>query len=303
MYIKIYILLIIALFSVSTSPIIARFIEVDGTAIAFWRMSFASILLWVYSYFKKSVYFKHYYNYKRTIIAGILLGVHFALFFTAIDYTDIAHATFLGTLAPFFTLIIEIYIFKRTFNRFIILGLVLSLLGAFIITINNFDFSTNQISGNIMAILCSISLAVSFLIAEKVRKKESTIAYTRILYLSASITLLPLLLCFAYYYSPTNIGLVLYDFSRTDYLGLLFLGIVPTLLGHNSIYYAVKYISPSIASAFPLGEPVIATIFAYCLGSLGYTKFMNESIEYDIYIGGVLTLAGLILITLNKNKE
>ena len=303
MYIKIYILLFLALLSVSTSPIIARFIDVDGTAIAFWRMCFASIILWTFSLFKKYIHFQSNNNYKKTIFAGFLLGIHFALFFSAMDYTSIAHATFLGTLAPFFTLVIEIFVLKRKFNKNILFGLFLVLLGSLIIVLNNFDISNNQTSGNIMAILCSICLAISFLIAENVRKKESTLIYTRTLYLSASITLIPILIFMAYYINPNNVAAILYQFTKTDYMGLLFLGIIPTLIGHNSIYYAVKYISPSIASSFPLGEPVIATIFAYYLGSIGYDKFINEiSIDSSIYIGGLLTLSGLVLITLNRNK-
>ena len=42
-------------------------------------------------------------NRKKTLIAGIFLGIHFALFFSAIKLTTIANATFLGTLAPLFT--------------------------------------------------------------------------------------------------------------------------------------------------------------------------------------------------------
>ena len=94
-----------------------------------------------------------------------------------------------------------------------------------------------------MAILCSICLAISFLIAENVRKKESTLIYTRTLYLSASITLIPILIFMAYYINPNNVAAILYQFTKIDYMGLLFLGIIPTLIGHNSIYYAVKYIS------------------------------------------------------------
>ena len=193
MHIKIYILLLFALLSVSTSPIVARIINVDGTSIAFWRMCFASIILWSFSFFNKALYFKSFDNIKKTIFAGLLLGIHFSLFFTAIDYTSIAHATFLGTLAPFFTLLIEMFFLNRKFNKIIILGLSSALIGSLIIVFYNFNINNHQIIGDVMAILCSISLAISFLIAEKVRKTESTLVYTRTLYLSATITLIPVL--------------------------------------------------------------------------------------------------------------
>ena len=117
---KITILLILALFSVSTSPIIGRaLVGVGAISISFWRMFFASIALWLFSIFKKQGKMKVKNNLQRTIYAGILLGVHFALFFEAIKITKIANATFLGTLAPFFTLVFELYILKRYYIYFL----------------------------------------------------------------------------------------------------------------------------------------------------------------------------------------
>ena len=50
-------------------------------------------------------------------------------------------------------------------------------------------------------------------------------------------------------------------------------------------YYAVKYICPTIVSAFPIGEPIIASILAYFI--------FSEIIGLDI----ILTL-GIIIITI-----
>jgi len=59
---------------------------------------------------------------------------------------------------------------------------------------------------------------------------------------------------------------------------LLFLGLVPTIVGHNSIYYAIKYVSPTIVAAFPLGEPIIATLLAYLIDieQCGYDSFFCD---------------------------
>ena len=84
----------------------------------------------------------------------------------------------------------------------------------------------------------------------------------------------------------------LLNYNLNEYLGLIFLGLVPTIVGHNSIYYSVKYVSPTIAAAFPLGEPIIATVLAYFI--------FFENISVNIYIGGFVTFSGLILISLYK---
>ncbi len=284
---RITILLSIALISVSTSPIIAKLLDdVNAIAISFWRMFIGSSILWIYSMFNNQGRIKNKSNYFITYLAGMLLGIHFALFFGSIKLTMVANATFLGTLAPLFTIILEFILYKRYFQNKVIFGLILAFFGAIIIFSNDFDLSAQYTLGNLLAIGCSLCLAISFLIAEKVRNIESTIVYTRSLYLSASITLLFIAVIS---HSP------LLSFSLNDYILLIFLGIVPTIIGHNAIYYSVKYVSPTVVAAFPLGEPVLATIFAYFI--------FGEIIGIEIYVGGFFTLLGLIIITIKKNEK
>ena len=281
---KITILLIIALLSVSTSPIVGRALTgVGAISISFWRMFIAALFLWAFSSIKKQGRMKVKSNINRTIYAGILLGIHFALFFEAIKITKIANATFLGTLAPFFTLLVELFILKRHYNNKVLLGLFFTLLGSLVILGYQFDLESKYTIGNLYAILCSISIAAALMIGEKVRENENTIVYTRSLYLSAAGTLL-IISFFA------NENLVHYNLN--EFLGLIFLGLVPTIFGHNSIYYAIRYVSPTIVAAFPLGEPIIATIFAYFI--------FSEAITLNIFLGGFITFLGLILISRYK---
>ena len=281
---KITLLLILALFSVSTSPIIGRMLEnVSAISISFWRMFIGSMLLWIFSIFNQQGEMKLKKNFYRTILAGFFLGLHFILFFTAIKKTYIANATFLGTLAPLFTLIFEVFIFKRIYKTKVIFGLLITLFGAFVILFNDFNLSPEHSLGNYYAVLCSAVIAVSLLIGEKVRKDEKTIVYTRTLYLSAAITLLLLSIL---------MNQSLLDFSLNDFYGLIFLGLIPTIIGHNSLYYAIKFVSPTVVATFPIGEPVLATILAYFI--------FGEIIGLKIFLGGIFTIIGLIFISSKK---
>ena len=40
---------------------------------------------------------------------------------------------------------------------------------------------------------------------------------------------------------------------------------MPSILGHNSLNYALKYLSPTAIASVPLGEPIIASIFGWFL--------------------------------------
>lgn len=279
MKIKVLLLLVIAMLSVSTSPIIARYLEnVSAVSISFWRMGIGSLLLWIFSSYKTQIPLGKN-NYSRTVLSGVFLGIHFALFFGSIKLTTIANATFLGTLAPVVTFIIEKYFLKRKYNANLLLGLGLALFGAFIIVSNKFDFSSSYTIGNLLAICCSIFLGFSFIISDNVRKQVGTISYTRSLFGIATFTLFIIAMV---------LKIDLIKFSSYEFIGLLYLGIVPTLLGHGLMYYSIRYVSPTIVASIPMGEPIIASIIAYFL--------FNELIGFITFLGGAITLIGLTIL-------
>jgi len=269
--------------AVSTSPIIARYLEnVPAVTISFWRMAFGSLILWIISIFKKQPPLTKI-NRNKTLFGGFLLGIHFALFFASLKLTTIANATFLGTLAPIFTFLIERYFFKRNNKPIMLLGLTVAIIGAFIIVSNQFDFSSDYTLGNLLAVSCSLFLGIAFIISENVRKSVTNIGYSRTLFSSAAITLLGISLL-----TVTPIT----GFSLREFGGLFLLGLIPTIFGHGFMNYAVGFVSPTIVASAPMGEPILATIWAYFL--------FNEVIGTPIIIGGGFTLFGMIILTRKK---
>ena len=269
--------------AVSASPIIARYlVNVPAVTISFWRMGFGALILWGVSLIKKQVPMKNE-NLKRTLIAGILLGIHFALFFGSIKLTTIANATFLGTLAPLFTFLIEKFILKRNHSPGLLWGLGFAICGAVMIVGNRFDFSSSLTIGNLLAVACSVFLGMAFIISENVRREVGTISYSRTLFSTAAITLLFI----AFFTDSTLTG-----FTSGEFGGLLLLGIIPTLLGHGSMYFAIRYVSPTVVAATPMGEPILASIMAWFL--------FQESVGVATLVGGSITLMGLFLLARQK---
>ena len=222
-------------------------------------------------------------NLKRTLIAGIFLGIHFALFFASLKLTTIANATFLGTLAPLFTFFIEKYILKRSHASGILFGLGFAIIGAIIIVGNRFDFSSSYTIGNLLAVACSVFLGMAFILSENIRKEVDTISYSRTLFSSAAVTL---------FFIAIFTGSTLTGFSSGEFGGLLLLGIIPTLLGHGTMYFALRYVSPTVVAATPMGEPILASILAWFL--------FQEEAGVATLIGGSITFMGLFLLARQK---
>jgi len=278
----VFIILVLGLFGVSFGAPLARFVpEVAALTIAFWRMAGSSALLWTSAAISPQGKLDRS-KYLSISIAGVFLALHFACFYSAVKLAPIANATLFATLAPVFTLIYERFVLKRTLPIGALIGLWLAIGGAVVVQGADFNFGESETLGNLMALASSVFMSVVLIIGARVRPVISTVMYTRWLYLFAAITLGVFAIV-----SDVDLG-----FSSPDAKWLIGLVILPTLIGHNSMSYAVKYLRPTIVGSMPFGEPVLATILAWIL--------FGEVVGPDVLIGGGITLSGLVLLTLNR---
>ncbi|MCF7808987.1 MAG: DMT family transporter [Candidatus Marinimicrobia bacterium] len=275
-------ILVVGLFGMSFGAPLARFVpELAAMTIAFWRMFGASLVMWSSAPFKQERPLEK--NKLPTImIAGFFLGLHFVCFYAAVKMVPIANATLFATLAPIFTIAYERFGLKRHLPTGAVLGLWIAVGGALVIQISGLNFELGETAGNLMALASSLFMSVVLILGERVRASTSMIAYTRWLYLFAAISIALVTLI-----TGTGLG-----FSLPDAKWLIGLVILPTLIGHNSMNFAVKYLRPTIVGAAPFGEPILASLIAWFL--------FGESVGIYVAIGGGITISGLIILTLNR---
>ena len=282
----IYAILFIGLLAISTSPVIARLLPlVPAAIIAFWRMTFASAMLWGYSSIRpqESIAPK---NIRLVLAAGFLLAMHFIFWFSALKLTSIANTTVLGIVAPAFTLLFERLWYNRKLSWITITALLIILFGGIIVQGDDLGRVNSTGLGNIMAILSAVFLGSVFIIGAKVRKTTPVIAYTRTVYTVSAIVLLV---------SSLVLDNPLLGYSINNYFWLFILGLVPTLIGHTAFSYSVKFVSPTVIAAFPLGEPIIASYLAWIL--------FAERVPFYVVGGGLIVFIGMIILIMNKQSE
>ena len=282
----IYTILLVGLLAISTSPVIARLLPlVPAAVIAFWRMAAASAMLWSYSSIRpqESLSTK---NIRLVLAAGFLLAMHFVLWFGALKLTSIANTTVLGIVAPAFTLLFERLWYNRKLGWITITALLIILVGGIIVQGDDLGSMDGTGLGNIMAILSAVFLGSVFLIGAKVRKTTSVITYTRTVYTVSAIVLLV---------SSLILDNPLMGYTINNYFWLFMLGLIPTLIGHTAFSYSVKFVSPTVIAAFPLGEPIIASYLAWLL--------FAEQVPFYVVGGGLIIFIGLIILIMNKQSE
>ena len=158
-------------------------------------------------------------------------------------------------------------------------GLIVAVVGGWIVQSGDLSLNNTNLFGDSIALLSALFLAITFVLAEEIRQETANVVYGRSLFFVASITVL---------FIAATAGDSILNFKPGDIPGFLFLGLVPSIFGHNLLNYAVKYITPTAVSSVPLGEPIIASIFALLL--------FGEAIPFGALLGGPVVLIGVYII-------
>tara|TARA_B100000214_G_C23964696_1_gene627098 strand:- start:513 stop:1367 length:855 start_codon:yes stop_codon:yes gene_type:complete len=284
MTIRLYLILFLAMVSVSTTAIIIRYVPtVPALTLAFWRMFLSAGFLWLYSYRYNSKITKK--NKFRTLIAGIFLGLHFSLFFIGVRNTSVASATLLANTGPLFTAMFSFFN-KEKLNRQVFIGLCFATFGVLIVQSTGLISNETTGWGNFVSLLSGCSIAITYMFASDIRKKTENIVYGRSVFFFAAITIA--LIAFF-----SDVSLV--AFTKKDVPWFVFLALVPSILGHNLLNYAIKFFPPTAIASVPMGEPIIASILSYIL--------FFELVPSGAFWGGPFVFFGIYLIIINSKAN
>ncbi|MCC5941804.1 MAG: DMT family transporter [Balneolaceae bacterium] len=253
--------MVIGLLTFGFAPILVRLAtDVEALTLAALRTFFAALFL-IPFWLPKRVPLKQLRENGAKplwlIAAGVSLGLHFSLWIWSLHYTSVASASVLVTIHPVMLIVAESLIFKKQFRPLVWIGVFIAFGGSVLLGISDDTQAgqfPNALLGNILAFSAAVIFVVYFLIGRKIRQHTEWIDYVFYVYLYAAITCVVLSLVWSGGW-PYISGMAL--------LVGIALAIGPTIIGHGSMNYAVKYVSPTLLSTLILSEAVIAAIAAY----------------------------------------
>jgi drug/metabolite transporter (DMT)-like permease len=271
--------------AVSFAAIFTRRCQAGPVAIAAGRMTVAVLVLlpWCFRYRKELTNLT-----RRTklvvVLAGLALSIHFVAWNAAVLGTSLANALLIGNVHPLFVLAVERWLFGLGTPRLRVVGTLLAVCGASVVSFGGSSSGTHSLEGDLAAVVAAAAFAAYLLIGQRVRRHLSLVPYVTIVYGAAAIAL-NLAAC----WTQPLLGL-----SAETYSYLVLLGLVPTLIGHSAWNLAVRHISPTIVAISALGEPIGA-------GALGYWM-LDEPVEGRVVAAGAVMLLGLALTLLPARK-
>lgn len=279
-----YIPIALGILTVGFSAVFVKLASADAGVTAFYRM-FLSVVIML------PIFVLFYRNECREMkrkdwllcaAAGVLLAIHFVLWFESLHYTSVASSTVLVALQPIFALAGTAVFFKEKVNMKMAVSVLIALAGSFTIGWQDFQISGMALFGDALALAACLFVTAYLLIGQDARQRLSLITYTFIVYsVSSAVLFLYVLL----------IGESFTGYPASDWLWFLALALLPNLLGHTLFNWAVKWVSTNIISVAILFEPVLAAAAAYFI--------LDEKLYTIQLIGGSVVLTGILLFVVD----
>ena len=258
---KVVTLLVVGLLTFGFAPILVRFAtDVEPLALAAMRTGFSALILLPFWFPKRMKLRKMKsagISNMLLIAAGVSLGLHFTLWIASLHYTSVASASVLVTIHPVMLIVAESLLFKTKFRPIVWIGVSIAFIGSVLLGLadeTQMDQFPDAIFGNTLAFLSAVVFVAYFMLGRKIRQQTEWIDYVFYVYTYATITCL--VLTFLWVGGMPVI-------TGTSVLVGIGLAAGPTVLGHGSMNYAVKYISPTLLSTLVLSEAVVAAIAAF----------------------------------------
>src|SRR5690554_329251 len=290
-----YAALVMGVFAVSTAAIFIRLAQADDApslVLAAARMCVAALALTpvVLLRHRAELHRIALDDLKWALVAGLVLGVHFATWISSLEYTAVVNSVTIVTTAPLWVALASPLVLKESISRQAAIGIALALGGGVIVGLSG-EAGTpptrhDPLLGNGLALVGAWAAAIYFMLGRRLRARLSVILYTWLVYGTAAILLVIAVIAG---------GLQVSGFPAETYLWMALLGLVPQLIGHSSLNFALGYFPAAYVSLVVLGEPIGSGLLAIA--------FLGEWPVGLQLAGAVLVLIGIALATFERPLE
>lgn len=285
-----YAVLIFGVFALSTSAIFVKIANAPSAITAFYRLLFTLLLLLPVALLNRDRRSEFRSLNKKqwalSIASGLLLAIHYILWFESLNYTSVASSTVIVTLQPLFSILLGFCFLKERQNKIALVGCVVAILGSCVIGYGDFQAGGQALLGDLLALLAAAFISVYFFIGQLMRKNTSASVYSVLGY-SGSVVFLAI---YALLKQES-----FFAYSGTTWKCFFGLALISTVFGQFIFNLLLKWLPATTISMSILGEPVGTCILAFFI--------LHESIGIQQGVGMVVILCGLTLYFLSATIE
>lgn len=220
-----------------------------------------------------------------------MITLNIGFFFEGIQKTTAINASVLTLIIPVLSVILGWLLLKEKIYLINLLGIFVGLLGAVVIIqlpeIVLGNYSTQEVVGNVLILLASISWVIGAVISRQMLKIYPSLTVTAIAFMVGTITyLLPA--ANEYLNNPGWME----NISILGVFGLFYMTLLSSVSAYFLFEWGLAKTSVNKANLFQYIEPFIAAFLAITL--------LGEKITVPFLVGACLITAGVYLGTLAK---
>lgn len=251
---------------------------VPALAISVWRTAFAAVATAPAGIRPRALATLRRADLRRTALAGLLLGGHFATWVSSLKLTSVASATSLVSLEAMWVVLLSRLLGERLPTR-AWWGVAVGLGGVGLVSGFDVQVSASALAGDGLALAGGALGAGYVVVGAVVRQRAATSSYTMLCYACAAVTVLVASLAFR---------VPLAGWPLRGWVLIAAVTVTAQLLGHSVVNLLLATVSPTVVSMALLLEPVGAALLA--------AVFLGQQPRLGVYGGLILVVAGLALV-------
>jgi drug/metabolite transporter (DMT)-like permease len=290
-------LLVASLLSVSSAGVVfAMMSEVPPITLAAWRLQFTSLLLItaaIVQWRGMDLDLKQRTLDNRAWLAGsgTALAIHFACWVASVQLTSLTHSLLFVSATPVLLAVLTL-IRRQPISAGELAGTGIGFIGTLVLASSAVSEEEVTVVGDLLALSASAAVIPYLLIGRKLR------AWMPLFIYAAPVTCLAAL--------QLSIASLLFEGSKIFTAGgggvfgwagsihflpfVLYLGLVPGIVGHTGINALLKYMHPLIITLVLNVEPPVGAVMGYLLG-------VSSAPGWLTYAGGALILLSTCVVS------
>ncbi len=222
------------------------------------------------------------------IVVGTLFAftIHIGSLFFGLQKTESINAPIILSAAPLFLVMAAWFFLKEKLKMKTIMGTVVSFLGILILIIspilakNGLDGFAEQIEGNVLYVISTISLVVSILIFKPITKKIPPLVMTYLSFVIASASFFPFALTELQTWSFA-------DLSLPGIVGIIFGLFFSSAIAYWLYFYGISKIPAQEVGIFTYTDPIVGILVA--------APLLGEFPDQFFIIGSILVFGGIFI--------
>jgi len=221
----------------------------------------------------------------RGVLCGLLYGLHFGTWVTSLEMTSVASSVTLVTATPLLLALMSFATGRDHPRGRHWLSIALALVGLTLIGWADLSLSTEALLGDGLAFAGAAAMALYLLLARGLGEDLDVLAFSGV---ATTVGAASLLIAALVAGVPIELA------STESLVWIALAALVPQLVGHNLLTWALRHATPTAVGIATVGEPVGATFLAWI--------WLDEPLGPVVATGCAITL-GAVLLSLRARRS